>query len=34
MITLFNDTVTVIAAVLAVAAIGFLLFALIKPERF
>ena len=25
---------TVIAAVLAVAAIGFLLFALIKPERF
>lgn len=34
MITLLNDTVTVIAAVLAVAAIGFLLFALIKPERF
>ena len=25
---------TIIAAVLAVAAIGFLLFALIKPERF
>ncbi len=34
MITLFNDAAAVIATVLAVAAIGFLLFALIKPERF
>jgi K+-transporting ATPase KdpF subunit len=33
-IALFNDITTVIAAVLAVAAIGFLLFALLKPESF
>ena len=34
MITLFNDIVTIIAAVLAIAAVGYLLFALIKPESF